>query len=264
MYKRWLCSIAILSFSLSLMGQSNPAPKKANIEPGAMAALDQMGAYLRTLKAFQVKAVETLDDVLENGQTVQSNRAVDMVAVRPNRLRAEIKTDYQNPILFYDGKNFTIYATLLNYYATVPAPPTIAEVVSKVQEKFGIDFPLVDLFYWGAPESDEDRQITSALDIGPSSVDGTTCEQYAFRQDGLDWQIWIQQGDYPLPRKLILITTNQDARPRFTQILTWNMAPSFNDEAFTFDPPQDAQKIVIADVNAPASKDKKSEEGGVK
>src|SRR5271157_5896112 len=127
MYKRWLYFILIVGFSLSLAAQSSPAPKQADIEPGAMAALDKMGAYLRTLKAFQVKAVETSDDVLDNGQTVQWNRVVDMVAVRPNRFRVDIKSDDQNPILFYDGKNFTVYASLLNYYATVPAPPTIAE-----------------------------------------------------------------------------------------------------------------------------------------
>lgn len=264
MYKCLFCCVVILSFSLSLAAQNSPAPKKSDIEPSAIAALDKMGAYLRTLKAFQVKSVETLDDVLDNGQTVQSNRVVDMVAVRPNRCRVDIKSDDQNPILFYDGNNFTVYATLLNYYATVPAPPTIAEVVKEVQKKFNIDFPLVDLFYWGAPESTEAQEITSALDIGPSSVEGTTCEQYAFRQDGLDWQIWIQQGDYPLPRKLILITTDEDARPRFTQVLTWNLAPSFNDEAFTFDPPQGAQKIAIAEVVPQASSDKKSEKGGAK
>jgi hypothetical protein len=261
MYKRLFCSLVILSFSLSLMAQSSSAPKKAD---GAMTALDKMGAYLRTLKAFQVKAVETSDDVLDNGQTVQSNRVIDMVAVRPNRFRVDIKSDDQNPILFYDGKNFTVYASLLNYYATVPAPATIAEVANEVQEKFDIDFPLVDLFYWGAPESTEAQVITSALDIGPGVVEGTTCEQYAFRQDGLDWQIWIQQGDYPLPRKLVLITTDNDARPRFTQVLTWNLAPSFDDEAFTFDPPQGAQKIAIAEVVPPASSDKKSEKGGAK
>jgi len=246
------------------MAQSSSTPKKSDIEPGAMAALDKMGAYLRTLKTFQVKALQTVDDVLDNGQTVQSNLAVDMVAVRPNRFRVNIKSDEQNPILFYDGKNFTVYASLLNYYATVPAAPTIAEVIKEVQGKFNIDFPLVDLFYWGAPESTEAQEITSALDIGPSSVEGTTCEQYAFRQDGLDWQIWIQQGDYPLPRKLILITTDNDARPRSTQVLTWNLAPSFNDEAFTFDPPEGAQRIAIAEAVPPASSDKKSEKGGTK
>jgi len=35
----------------------------------------------------------------------------------------------------------------VNYYATVPAPPTIAELVDRLEKKFGIDLPLVDLFY---------------------------------------------------------------------------------------------------------------------
>jgi hypothetical protein len=95
-------------------------------------------------------------------------------------------------------------------------------------------------------------------------VDGTSCEQYAFRQDGLDWQVWIQQGDYPLPRKLVLTTLDDDARPRHSQILTWNLAPSFNEAAFTFDPPKGAQKIAIAEATPSANNEKKNEQGGVK
>ena len=121
----------------------------------------------------------------------------------------------------------------MNYYATVPAPPTIGELVEKLDEKYAIEMPLVDLFLWGTPQSTIEKYITGAIDVGPSSVDGTSCEQYAFRQAGLDWQIWIQLGDYPLPRKLILTTTTDEARPRHSQLLTWNLAPSFNDVAFT-------------------------------
>ncbi len=262
MYKHWFCSILILGFSLSLAGQSSPAPNK---DPGAMAALDKMGAYLRTLNTFKVKSVETTDDVLENGQTVQSDSVVEILAARPNRLYAEIKSDYMHPFFLYDGKNFTIYGQQVNYYATVPAPPTIAGLIDELEDKYGIAMPLVDLFLWSSPQSTAAQAITSAIDIGPSSVDGTTCEQYAFRQDGLDWQVWIQQGDYSLPRKLVLTTLTDDARPRHTQVLTWDLAPSFNDEAFTFDPPKDAQKITIAEVTAAANNnDKKSEKGGAK
>jgi len=265
MYKRWFCSILIVGFSLSLAAQSSPAPKKADIDPSAMAALDKMGAYLRTLNTFKVKSVETTDDVLENGQAVQSDRVVEILAARPNRLYAEIKADDMHPFFLYDGKNFTIYGQQINYYATVPAPPTIAGLIDELENKYDIDMPLVDLFLWGSPQSAEAQAITSAIDLGPSSVDGTTCEQYAFRQDGLDWQIWIQQGDYPLPRKLVLTTLIEDARPRHSKLLTWDLAPSFNDAAFTFDPPKDAQRITIAEVTAASSNDeKKSEKGGVK
>jgi hypothetical protein len=213
-----------------------------------MATLDKMGHYLRTLTTFQVKSVQTTDTVLDNGQAIQSTRTIDMLAARPNRLLVDIKSDDEHPIFLYNGKNFTIYASLLNYYATVPAPATIAELIGKLQDRYEIDLPLVDVFMWGAGDSAERQSITSAIDIGSSSVEGTTCEQYAFRQDGLDWQIWIQQGDYPLPRKLVLTTVTDAARPRHTDVLTWNLAPSFNDLAFTFDPPEGAQKIAIAEL----------------
>ena len=255
MYKRLFWSIAILSFSLSLVAQSIPAPN-ADIDPAAVAALNKMGTYLRTLGTFQVKSVQTTDDVLENGQTIQSSGVIDVLAVRPNRLRAEITSDDKHQFLFYDGQNFTMYGQLVNYYATVPAPPTIGALIDKLDEKYGIQMPLVDLFLWASPESDTTKDITGAIDVGPSSVDGTSCEQYAFRQAGLDWQIWIQLGDYPLPRKLILTTTDDDARPRHTQLMTWNLAPSFNDAAFTFDPPEGAQKIAIAPANQSAGDQK--------
>jgi hypothetical protein len=73
-----------------------------------------------------------------------------------------------------------------------------------------------------------------------------TCQQYAFRQDGLDWQIWIQNGDFPLPRKVVLTTTTDDARPQYVATYTWNLAPSFSNDAFTFTPGKDAKRITIA------------------
>jgi len=245
------------------MAQSSSAPKNADIDPAAVAALNKMGTYLRTLGTFQVKSVQTTDDVLENGQTIQTNGVIELLAARPNRLRAEITSDELHRLFFYDGKNFTIYGQLVNYYATVPAPATIGELIDKLDEKYGIDMPLVDLFKWGS-QSDSAKDITDAIDAGPSSIDGTSCEQYAFRQPGLDWQIWIQLGDYPLPRKLVLTTTDNSARPRHSQLLTWNLAPSFNDAAFTFDPPDGAQKIAIAEIKDWANDQSQTKTGSSK
>jgi predicted solute-binding protein len=94
--------------------------------------------------------------------------------------------------------------------------------------------------------------IKSATDIGPSAVEGTDCEHYAFRQEGLDWQIWIQQGPNPLPRKLVLTTLTDDARPQYSAVMTWDLAPAYNDQAFVFSPPKGSQKIVFACSDAKA------------
>jgi hypothetical protein len=217
------------------------------IDPSAMQALDKMGAYLRTLHSFQVKADMTTDDVLEDGEAIQSSSTVDLVASRPNRLRAEFVGDDGHRFFFFDGKNFTIYGQITNYYATVPAPPTITELIQKLGDKYAIQLPLVDLFEWGTTDSDINK-IKAAQDVGPSAVDGVTCEQYAFRQENLDWQVWIQMGEFPLPRKIVIRTLTDDAKPQHTEVLSWNLAPSFSDDAFTFDPPPDAKRIKIAEV----------------
>jgi len=230
------------------------AEQSKDIDPDAIARLNTMGAYLRSLKAFQVESVIAMDDVLDNGQEVKYDSRVDLLARMPDRLRVEVTSADRHRLYFYDGKSFTIWAALVNFYATVPAPPTIGKLAKVLYDKYDIELPLEDLFYWGTPDSKVD-EIKSGTDVGPSEIEGVTCEHYAFHQEGLDWQVWIQQGDYPLPRKLVLTTLTDDARPQYSSILTWNLAPSFNEAAFNFDPPKDAQKIIIAEQSATANGD---------
>jgi hypothetical protein len=222
------------------------------IDPGAMEALDKMGAYLRTLNSFQVWAEVTTDNVLDDGQTIQFSSKVNLVAARPNRMRVEVTDDDGHRFFYFDGKNFTIFGQVVNYYATVPAPATLALLADDLNDKYGIELPLYDLFEWGTNGANI-KKIKAADDIGPSAVDDVTCEQYAFRQEGVDWQIWIQLGEFPLPRKLVIRTLTDDAKPQHSELLTWNLAPSFSENAFTFDPPADARRITIAEVKAAAA-----------
>jgi hypothetical protein len=216
-------------------------------DPDAIKALEGMSNYLRTLKAIQVHATTSRDEVLDDGQNVTFAGTVDMIAERPNHLRVEVLNDKQHRMYFDDGKTFSVWARRANYYATIPAPPTLRELAEKLSDQYNLEMPLADLFYWGDRKSTED--IVGAIDVGDAQVDGTTCEHYAFRQEGADWQVWIQQGDYPLPRKLMITTTTDPARPRFTSVITWNLAPSFDDAAFTFDPPKDAKRVILAEAS---------------
>jgi hypothetical protein len=252
-------AIALLALAAGLsvrLPAQEPSADKSDksdlIDSAATDALNQMGAYLRTLKDFQIKAIITSEDVLEDGEKLTHTHNVDMLAIRPNKLRVDVDGDQRSRLMLYDGKTFTLFARRVGYYATADAPPTIAELVKNAQDKFGIQLPLVDLFLWGSPDA-APNQITEATDFGPADVDGTTCEHYAFRQPGIDWQVWIQLGEHPLPRKLVLTTLTDEARPQQTEVLTWNLAPSYNDAAFVFDPPAGAQKIVFAEQQKPAA-----------
>jgi hypothetical protein len=243
-----LC-LPVASHVLAKSGQQ-PEAKEASsnqassIDPDAIDAVKKMAAYLHTLKSYQIIDNVTQDDVLDDGLIVQSTSKVDYLLARPNRMRVEVTSDDRPRLYLYDGKNFTVWGRLVNYYATVPAPPTIGELFEKVTEKYDIELPLYDLYNWGTKDEDINK-IKTAVDIGPSTVEGVTCEHYAFHQEGVDWQLWIQLGEFPLPRKLVITTLTDDARPQHSDTLSWNLAPSFNDGAFAFDPPPDAKRVIL-------------------
>ena len=131
-----------------------------------------MGAYLRTLKTFQVEAVTTGEDVLEDGLKTQYTGRVNILDQMPGRLRADVSNERVDRMYLYDGKTFTLFAKRLNYYATVPAPATLGQLADKLDENYGIGVPLSDLFRWGTPGWSVEG-ITAARDLGPSDVEGS-------------------------------------------------------------------------------------------
>ena len=245
---RWTSTALALALALiaapAVAQQAAPPPA---VDPASVAALTSMAAYLRTLKTFQVEAKTATDEVLEDGQRIQYVGTTNIVAQFPNKLLADVYSDRNERQYVYDGKTFTLLARRVGYYATVPAPATLRELADVLLDKYDIEVPLSDLFLWGATGWNT-ADITSAVDMGPSEVGGTTCEHYAYRQDGVDWQLWIQKGDFPLPRKLVITTMSDPARPQHSAAYTWNLAPSVNDTAFTFTPPSGARKIILATV----------------
>jgi len=248
--RRYLtCSMLVLAFA-ALVASAEAQPSSAAVNPAAMKALNDMASYLRSLKAFQVDSATTTDEVQDDGQLIQYTAKINFVVQTPNKLLATSSSDRNERTFIYDGKTFTMFAQRAGYYATVPAPPTLRELDDALSEKYDIELPLADLFRFGSPDW-KGADIKAATDIGPSEVSGTTCEHYAFRQDDVDWQVWIQKGDYPLPRKLVITTTTEAGRPQHTATYTWNLAPSFNEASFTFVPPAGARKIVLSAVGEP-------------
>ena len=223
------------------------------VNPAALKALDAMGAHLRGLTSFSVQANDTLDEVLDSGQKIQFSSTLKLDVRKPNGLRAEIETDRKSRRIFYDGKNFTLYAPQDQFFVTVPAAPTLKEVLNTVETKYGIAFPLVDLFHWGEDDS-MTNDIKEAIRVGPSRINGQLTDHYAFRQEGLDWQIWIAQGEAPLPLRYVITTLDKPGEPQYSANLTWDTGVKFDDKSFTFVPGQDDHPIPIVaiDVVAPA------------
>jgi hypothetical protein len=219
------------------------------VAPEALAALEKMGGFLRTLQAFTIRADTTIDEILDTGQKLQFGGVVSLHVRLPDRVRADVSSDRKQRQLFYDGKTVTLYGQRVKYYASFPAPPAIRDMLEVAEQRYGIEFPLADLFFWGTDKAHPEA-ITAAIAVGPSRVGGAECDHYAFRQADVDWQIWIEKGGTPLPRKLVITTTEEEGQPQYVAVFDWHLAPPLPDDLFTFVPPADAHRIVIREVTA--------------
>lgn len=219
-------------------------PKK--IDPDAIAAVRKMGAFLMKQQNFSVSTDMQTDYVLENGQKVTMPKHADLRVARPNRLRIDVTSDRKQRQFFYDGETFTMYGQKLGYYTQVPAPPTLNELADMLEDDYGLQLPMVDLFRFGTQESPITK-ITAATHVGAERIDGVMTDHYAFRQEGADWQIWIEQGNRPVPHKLIITTTDDPARPEYAIDMRWTLNTLHDDPVFTFIPPPDASRIALAE-----------------
>ena len=257
--RQWvpLGAALVLSFCIMAPAWSAEPPKKAkapDIEPKALEVFKQMSDYLKNLQQFSFQAEITEDVLLTSGQRIQYARSVEASVRRPDRFRAESAGDTDNRQLVYDGKTITLMDRSKNFYTTIVAPPTIDAALEHAIQAFNLRAPLADLIYTKSHEYLTEGAL-SGFYVGLSKVRGVPCHHLAFREKDIDWQIWIEDSQTPVPRKF-LITDKTAQGLQFTALFTkWNTSPQFEEGLFTFVAPEQAEKIDI--LPAPASPKKK-------
>lgn len=214
------------------------------VDPAAVQALKDMGAYLQGLKRFRVSTDLTGERVLADGQKLQHTASAVLDVARPDKLRARMASARSARELVYDGRHATLYTPAQKAYSTVEFTGSLAELVDRLEQRYGIEVPLADLFLWGTPAAPVDG-IESAMNAGQDFIGDDLCDHYAFRQGKLDWQIWIKAGGKPLPRKLVITNRSDEARPQSSSLIEWNLKPGFQDAIFTFVPSKGSNSVEL-------------------
>ena len=241
-------AIAQLRSSTTAMrsAMSSGVSKTGVVEPAAIAALKSMSAYLSSASTLQITSQGSLDVVTNDGQRIQLDGTTDYKIRRPGFV-IDYKSDMKDRRFIYDGKTFTIYSPKLGFYSTVAAPPTNREALDVLYKQYGIALPLEDLFRWGdGASADRLAAMKSAYQAGTATIDGVETDHYAYREADVDWEVWIQQGNQPVPRKLVIVDRSDASRPTFIARLDWKVNPVFSDSDFAFVPDGDAKRIELA------------------
>jgi hypothetical protein len=228
-----------------------PVPNaKPAIDPQADILLHRMGDYLAQAPFYSVSAEVWQDVRLGSGQLVQAGRTVDLQVRRPDRFHAEVRSARRNRGLFYDGKSLTLLDRSQNFYGNIAAPATLDAALDTATERFGITVPLEDIIVSDSYQGLMGR-VEAGAHLGDVKVLGVPCEHLAYSMEKVDWQIWIEQGARPVPRKIVITYKDEEGSPEYTAILSnWDFQTKLPDFVFTFEPPAGASKISVAEVQA--------------
>ncbi len=238
----FLAMLGLLGISNSAVGADAPSA----IEPEAAQILRQMSDYLGSLKQFTFRAENTADLVMGTGQQLQAGGNIDVAIRRPNRFRVNREGDFGGDQEFYfDGQALTLYGKSVNYYAKMKAsqPIDIDTALEFARDEVGVVTPASDLFYQNAYDGLME-DVESGMVVGTSTVGGAEVHHLAFRGGEVDWQVWIEKGDKPLPRKYLITSKWIAGAPQFTAVFSdWNTSAKLDDALFQFSPPPEAQEI---------------------
>jgi hypothetical protein len=232
------CTIAAVA-ALALAAQAQPT----GIDPEAQRLLKASTDFLASQQRFSADTRNTLEVVLKSGQKIEFNHTARVSAQRPNMLRAERTGDLVNQLFVYDGKTLTLYNPKDKAFAQVAAPDTLEGMLEFARTKLDIVAPAGDLLDKNAYGILMDG-VTDGFVVGKAVIEGVRCDHLAFRAPHVDWQIWVQEGAQPLPRRLVITTRDLPNAPQFAVTMTkWNLKPTFEAQTFKFTPPAGATKV---------------------
>jgi len=140
---------------------------------------------------------------------------------RPDKIRAVRDGGFANVEMMFDGKTLTVVNKDANEYAQADVPGTIDHLVDELRDRFhrpvsGADLLLSNIY---------DQLMLNVIDVkdlGSGVIGGTECDHFAFRDQDVDWQIWIAQGDRPYPCRYVITSKQVDQAPQYSvQVRDW-------------------------------------------
>jgi hypothetical protein len=234
------------------------AQPKAQVQPEApdpFVVLENMTTYLAKQQQFTLSLTETYDEVAETGPKIQLSSLRTVYLQRPDKVAADFTSDTDRRHIVYDGKNVTAVDLPQKFYGTVALQGPVDSVLDKLANEYGMVLPMEDLLYKDAYTRLADK-IQDGQHLGQETVAGNKCDHVAFTQEGIDWQMWIQRGDTPIPRMIVITYRDTAGQPRYTLMVTKFDTSPIPDSAFKVELPAGAAKIDLVPTpqQAPPSK----------
>jgi hypothetical protein len=237
------CGMVLSTCAASVREERDAGVATPGLDSRAAGILRAMSEHLRRARAFTFTT--RIEYELAGTPKLQYGAVQSASVRRPDRLRVEYRGDLLDRLGWYDGQHLTYLDPGANLYAQMTAGPTLDAALDQLFDKGGFNFPLSDFFYSDVYESLADGTTESAY-LGLHSVDGVACHHLYFGREAAGFQIWIDAGEEPLPRKFVITYKQVEQAPQFSATFVhWDLTTPLADTHFRLDLPDGAVRAEL-------------------
>lgn len=209
----------------------------------ALDVLESMAAYTASLDKAVIEGEVHYDARLGEGLIVTNPAELKISIDRPGSLHVA-RFDGLNTLSIYLHRGeLTVYRSEQNYYARARVPDDIDRGMQEALDIFEVETPMMDLIFSDAGLHMIDDKNSVFYLASNSRIRGVDCHHIALRGPEVDVQMWIEEGDMPVPRKMIITMKWEGGSPRHSAFLNWTPKNEFAPGTFEFKPPEGAAEI---------------------
>lgn len=229
-------------------GQTAPpaaaAQAVAESQAEARRLLMHMAEFLSQAQRFSVTVRSGYDVVQESGQKIEFGELRTITVSRPDRLRIEVEqSDGERHLILFDGQVITAFGAADNVYAKAAMAGDLDQAIAYFIRELGMRLPLAVLLVSRLP-AELDRRVQAIDYVERTTLLEVPTHHLAGRTETVDFQVWVADGDQPLPWRVVLTYKEADGRPQYwAQFSKWNLSPEVTDAMFAFIPPPGAEEI---------------------
>lgn len=212
-------------------------------ESDAKAVLKAMSDYVSSQKTIELTFDSDIEVITPQLEKIQFTNSSEVLLNRPDKLRAHRLGGHADVTMVFDGKTVSIHGKRINGYAQFEAPGSVDQLIEVMRAGHGVSLPGADLLLSNSYEALV-AGVKEAKHLGRGVIDGRECEHLAFRNFDTDWQLWVEMGDKPIPRKMVITSKTINNAPQYTlRVKSWKTDVAPAPDAFAFSPPVGAEKL---------------------
>jgi hypothetical protein len=209
----------------------------------ALDVLNKMAVYSASIGRFVITGQTHTDARFDVGLVISNPRESQLYVDRSGSLFVTSFDGIDTSEIYIHDGMLTVSGTKHNYYARTKAPEDLETALHFALDQFDVETPLMDFVFADAFSHLLEDQDTIIYLTDKSRIRGIDCHHIVVRGPEVDMQLWIEEGDKPVTRKIQITSILEKGSPRYYAFLDWNVQPDFDPGIFNFVAPEDSMEI---------------------